>query len=126
MIIFFFFDGFNKLAKARKEFRSGLDIQKYRERLIYLKKVFAIKFLLGYILLFILHIGYYYFITIFCSIFKNSIKYAFIFFVISLVEYLLIYCFILLIATLLRYISLKSDCQYFEFIFKLSVIIADI
>ena len=126
VIIFFFFDGFNKLAKARKEFRSGLDIQKYRERLIYLKKVFAIKFLLGYILLFILHLGYYYFIAIFCSIFKNSIKYAFIFFVISLVEYLLIYCFILLIATLLRYISLKTDYQFFEYIFKLSVTIADI
>ena len=125
-IIFLFFDGLNRLKEAINAHKNeNLNDEKFKIRVIYLKNIFFIKFIIGFIVVIILHIVYLYFFIIFGTLFYNSQKYVLILFFSSITGYFILYFLIILIAMILRFISLEFRYQIFEYIFKLSIFIAD-
>ena len=125
-IIFFFFNGLNILKEAINYYKKGtINRRQFKKRINYLKRSSISKFTIGFISVIILHHIYLYFFLIFGTIFYNSQKYFLIFFIFSQLGYLLIYTFIILIVMILRWISLKFNYQVLQYVFKLSIFIAD-
>ena len=126
-IIFFFFDGLKKLKDGINDYNLGnINKEQFRRRINYLKRNFFYKFIIGFILVIILHLIYLYFFIIFGTLFYNSQNYVLVFFISSIIGYLLIYFVIILIVMIIRIVSLRFNYQLLEYLFKLSIFIADI
>ena len=125
-IIFFFFGGQKELKEAINNHQNGaLSDEEFKRRVNYLKRTFIYKCTIGLILIIILHLIYLYFFIIFGTLFYNSQKYVLVFFISSIIGYLLIYFLVILISVFLRFVSLLCNYQILEYLFKLSIFIAD-
>ena len=94
-----------------------------RDRVFKILKCIEFKLIIFYILIFILFIFYWYLVSVFCAVYKNTqiifLKDALSSFVLGSVIPFIIY----LIPTTFRIISLKNQKHKLEYLFKLSNII---
>ena len=121
-IIFFFFDGIKSLRRVNEIWI--LDLENYRKKIIYLQKVIKLKLIIGFIIVLFLNIACVYYSFIFGLLFPNTQLMIIVCLIFTLIINIFGSALILLFATFLRWISLKCDCQIFEYIFDLSIIIA--
>ena len=97
-----------------QKIKDEKDLIKQKEKAIQFEKCFKIKVSIFFIIIFILLILFWYYLSAFCAVYKNSQKHLFkdtaISFLISMI-YPFIICFF---ASLFRYFSLKknSKCLY--------------
>ena len=108
------------------EIKEFSDFQKEGEKIIKILKCIKIKLIVFYIFNFILAIFFWYFVTCFCAVYKNTqlifLKDSIVSFATSLAYTFIIYGF----TTLLRFLSLAKCCKknfFCRFIYKLSDII---
>ena len=128
-IILFFFNSPDKLREAKDKFRNTeINERDYSRRLKYLKKEFKVKFIIGFILIFVINILIIFYFIVFGNIISSKAQSIFlIFFISSLAGYHIAYAIIFFFITLMRWISLRVEYDYLEEIFfKVSVWMADI
>ena len=117
MVIFFFFDGKEKLDKNDKN--SKKDIAYFR-RIDLLEFCFKIKFIIGFIFILLLHITYIYYFIIFACIYSyNHYQlYLFIYFIFTICLYIFIYFVFFGFVAWFRLISLKNEKSIFNIFFN--------
>ena len=117
MVIFFFFDGKEKLDKNDKN--SKKDIAYFR-RIDLLEFCFKIKFIIGFIFILLLHITFIYYFIIFACIYSyNHYQlYLFIYFIFTICLYIFIYFVFFGFVAWFRLISLKNEKSIFNIFFN--------
>ena len=107
----------SSLLNFKKEKKEKINVNKFR-------KSFKTKFCLFYVLGFILFCGYWYYISCFCAVYKNTqsifIKNILISYGLSMIYPFEIY----LMPTILRIFSLKSKKRNKEIYYKISLVLA--
>ena len=120
-VLLLFFNAKESL-KEIDEFSKN-DIQEYFKKIDYLKCCFQIKFTIGFILILILHISIIYYFFIFTYIYRNINLSLLIYLLLTTFLYIIFYLVLALLIVITRLISLKLKK---EFIFKISIDMADI
>ena len=126
LIIYYFFNFKEILDEIDNDSQIYVHTNDFKRKVLFLKRVFIIKFIIGIISIILLDIVIIYFMIIFFSIHSHSQSSFIVYLILSIAGYFAFYALFLLIIVFLRWISLKYKLPFFEFVFKLSVLMVDI
>ena len=122
----YFFNFSSKLEKADNIYKKYNNINEYKEKIRYLKKLSQIKLIIGFILVLIAQVAITFYISIFGIINSHSQIPYIIFYIITLVGFIIFYFIAFFFITFIRCISIGIKSDWIEILFKFSVWLADL